>query len=265
MAEEDEIALIRKSLLDDGFAIIKSIVPDVECDRFVSESIKPALDELTGFREDDSSTFEGVEGAMVHNRGKDPIQGKDARWPALMESQRLNGILNALHGSGSWEWLHDDNVGWIHIRFPTKTQEQHEEMNRLPKVADYGWHVDGGHFDFHKYDSPEQSVILLPMVRDVGATGGATKIIRGSQKEVGEYLSYKGREGVHRRMLNEQIKLFLVKAILNKEPSRLTSAEAKKGDVLIIHPFLVHTASVNTIGQPWRITFNMGTRWKNRG
>ena len=254
---------IRRRLEQDGFVIIRGVVEEGECDRFSHDSVLPAITELTKFRENDPETFKGVEGTMVHNKGKDPIQSSDARWPALMESPRLNAILDNLHGGGSrWEWLHDDNVGWIHIRFPNVSEEQSREQSRLPKVGDFGWHVDGGHFDFHKFDSPEQSVILLPMVRDVSELGGATKIIRGSHKEVGEYLAYKGREGVHRRMLNEQIKMYFVHSILNKEPERLCAASAKKGDVLLMHPFLIHTAAVNAKGFPWRLTFNMGTKWK---
>ena len=258
-----EIGRIRRALEQDGFVIIPDIVEECECDRFLADSVIPAIHELTGFRENQPETFDTVEGTMLHNRGKDPIQNEDARWPALMENTRLKAILDDLHGGGSrWEWLHDDNIGWIHIRFPIASEEQSREQSRLPKVGDYGWHVDGGHFDFHKFDSPEQSVILLPMVRDVSEMGGATKLIKASHKEVGEYLAYKGREGVHRRMLNEQVKMYFVNSILNKEPERLCAASATKGSVLLMHPFLIHTAAVNAVGFPWRITFNMGTKWK---
>ena len=33
------------------------------------------------------------------------------------------------------------------------------------------------------------------------------------------------------------------------------------GDVLLMHPFLVHAAGIAEIGHPMRIAFNMGVRW----
>ena len=127
-------------------------------------------------------------------------------------------------------------------------------------------HADARSFNLNPTHTrhAEQSVIILPMVRDVQAMGGATRILRGSQVEVGNYLACCGRSGVEMRLLNEYCQYFIARKIVRLEPDRVVAAEAKKGDVLIMHPHVVHASCFNTIGSPWRITFNMGTRFTSR-
>ena len=41
------------------------------------------------------------------------------------------------------------------------------------------------------------------------------------------------------------------------------AAPCKAGDILILHPFVIHSASRNISSSKLRITFNMGIRWKS--
>ena len=158
-SEESPLASLRAALATSGFYVLRSVVSEEECDRFLKEQVLKAVEKHTDYREGYPETYAGTDGTMVHNGGKDPIEGEEGRWPALMDNEKLNDIISQLHGgSGQWDWLHSDNVGWIHIRFPTRSEGYaSSEANLL----DLGWHVDGGHFKFHKYHSPGEDRMTM--------------------------------------------------------------------------------------------------------
>jgi len=187
---------------------------------------------------------------------------------------RLNRFLDLLHetdephdagNTPSWKWLHDDNVGWIHIRFPHSPASS--PASPAPPCVwppSVGWHVDGGHFNVHHLNSCSQSFIILPMVRDVKPGGGGTCVLAGSHIQVAQYLLQKGRAGSTHRRLNEMVANYLVPKAAVMIPNNFVDCAAAAGDVLILHPHVAHAASHCNAGHPQRITFNMGTQWNRK-
>jgi hypothetical protein len=152
-------------------------------------------------------------------------------------------------------------MGWIHLRFPNYTVGDDDRI--LPTAFEpYSrgqWHVDDGHFYHHKLDSPEQSVTLLPMLRPVNALGGNTLIIKNSHKKVARYLARQGHVGVTYRRLYAYANYIAE----NADPlDIIEAATCTAGDILVMHPFVVHSSSKNTEGSPWRVSFNMTIMWK---
>eukprot|EP01083_Nonionella_stella_P041667 112883_1 len=242
-------------------------------------------------------------------RDCDPLTVNDGYWSALFDNERLNGILDELHnvpiGKGRteikdggdihsakrqqqkrrrWEYLHSGSVGWIHVRLPISICNE-QQGNGRQTVGLHGndesfyipngertWHVDGGHFSPHCLGSIEQSVILLPMIRNVKSNGGGnTVILAGSHKDIAQKL-HNEKNGIDKNILNEYCEEMATQWPREKI---LEAAPSNSGDVWLFHPFLVHSAGRNTrrvdINESnisskskdfFRLTFNIGTRWR---
>ena len=199
-----------------------------------------------------------------------------------------------------WEYLHPKNVGWIHVRLPISYDDHFQKKDKIhnfigpandrtnndlneEKQGDFHipinentWHVDGGHFSPHYLSSLDQSVILLPMIRNIQHHEGYgnTVLLRGSHVKIARKLHSKRKEGIDETKLREYCedlsKIWPKEAIMEVSP-------CDAGDVLLLHPFLVHSAGWNTrqiieVDQMhndsvitedcFRLTFNIGTRWK---
>ena len=249
-----------------GYVILKNCIEKKECDRFCREVIEPTLSRFNIFFDNPESwnientgqfmtndgLVEGVPfGVMVRNPdGSDPItDSREKLWPSFLKSSKLTNFLDFLHGSSmNWQWLHPKNIGWIHLRFPIATTFSMFRPN---------WHVDGGHLRIHKLDSPEQSVVVLPVLQDVSKLGGNTVLVPGSHIKIMKELS-RAEEGISYQDLTS-----LSEHIANNcnDSEKTVAAPSSAGDILVIHPFLVHASSGNAVNNRVRVTFNMGVRW----
>lgn len=257
-----------EELKHNGFIVISGILDPDTCKTFDRNIVQPALFENGAILEDDPSTWnsellkamatgdykkdEGVlTGVMVRKSdGSDPISDEDS-----ISLDCLKPILHQLHGgmeeNPSWDWIHS-NVGWIHVRFPVNEEGEEFRTDLL------SWHVDGGHFSPHFLDSPEQSVIILPMIRDVADGGGNTVVLKQSHIYIAKKLKEAGNRGIPKEItqnLNDVAKIW---------PKHLieTISPCNAGDILIMHPFLIHSAGRAQKNHPLRIAFNMGLKWK---
>jgi hypothetical protein len=251
-----------------GYVVIKGILDSATCKNFDRNVVQPALFQHAGILEDDSSTWNNSEflksiatadfqkdgvlkGVMVRKHdGSDPISDENS-----ISLDCLNPILHQLHGGTDenpcWDWIHS-NVGWIHVRFPLGETDEKYTTDSL------SWHVDGGHFSPHYLESPEQSVIILPMIRDVADGGGNTVVLKKSHIYIAQELKEAGSYGISKDItqnLNRVAKMW---------PNYLieTISPCKAGDILLMHPLLVHTAGRALKNHPLRIAFNMGVKWK---
>jgi hypothetical protein len=97
-----------------------------------------------------------------------------------------------------------------------------------------GWHKDGDWFR-HFLDSPEQGLLGIVFWRDVVADQGATYVVADSIGPVARLLA------AHREGLDPPVSVReIVGAAHDFRP--LT---ARQGTIMWVHPFLVHSASVN--------------------
>jgi hypothetical protein len=263
-----------------GFVLLRGAIDPAACTSYVADTVMPAIHAYSPYREVEPSSWLTIADRMIAPTGGDMVRdasGPDVhhmdpikqggRWPFLFECEALNAFLDEWHATTTsaslastrnWQWLHDDNVGWIHIRFPQK-------QGAWEDIPSTGWHVDGSHFDSHRINSPEQSVVVLPVMRDIDMKGGGTSILKYSHTEVADFLSRQGRWGSSKRRLNEYVGYLVSKERYrherNSAESNFVQCVASAGDILILHPFVAHAASICEEPNPWRITFNMGTRW----
>ena len=252
-AEQHEAAM--ESLRTHGFVVLKGVVAESEVHRFREQAVAPAL-ARAGRSLVDANTWPGGEGEMVKATELDdvhgdwypiPLSSPDGRWPAFFESSALNGFLNYIHGGmNNWEWNDGarNGCGWIHLRYPVA--ETIEETRSSPG----GWHIDGQ----SDLSSPPfyRSVVCLPLVTPIAQGGGGTALAVGSHLEVARALNA-------RDLRVDQLASRLARRC------DVAYATGDEGDVLVMHPFLVHSASRAMRGQPVRVSFNLATRWKAEG
>lgn len=124
-----------------------------------------------------------------------------------------------------------------------------------------GWHVDGDFF-VHYLDSPEQGLLVIPLWSDIAAGGGGTYICPGAIPVVAKHL-HDHPEGVSPRMTprakNPEMKqedgLKWYNDLAASMPDEaFVEATGVVGDVYLLHPLMMHSASNNQLRQVRVIT-----------
>ena len=110
-----------------------------------------------------------------------------------------------------------------------------DEPWRAPSAAVQGWHKDGDFFR-HFLDSPEQGLLTLVLWSDIAPRGGGTFIAPDSVGVVARFLA-SHPEGL---LPNEVPCRELI-----KECNEFVEMSGNVGDVVLLHPFMLHTVSQN--------------------
>jgi len=107
-----------------------------------------------------------------------------------------------------------------------------------------GWHKDGDFF-WHFLDSPEQGLLVIVIWRDIAPKGGGTFLAPDSVGHVARYL-LEHPEGLH------PFEGGFEKPITECHDFR--EATGKAGDVILMHPYMLHASSQNHSGKARFIT-----------
>jgi hypothetical protein len=114
-----------------------------------------------------------------------------------------------------------------------------------------GWHVDGDFF-VHYLDSREQGLLVIPLFTDIAPGGGATMICPEAIPTVAKHL-YEHPEGVSPRMTPRGDPDFTKEKnlawfnSLAKRSTHFVEATGQIGDVYLLHPLMLHSASSNPL------------------
>ncbi|KIO77847.1 hypothetical protein TH53_06830 [Pedobacter lusitanus] len=153
-------------------------------------------------------------------------------------TSRYVDAIDDLLGEGRWH-TNKDSFGWIPLRFPGFS-------NPPWKSPLTGWHVDGINF-CHHLNSPEQGLAGMEMFSNIEKGGGGTALRIGSHKYIAQLLHRSGSAGISYQEL---------KGIADQaEDFPVEEATGNAGDVLWMHPFLIHARSPN-VSQTVRIAAN---------
>ncbi|KAJ5939773.1 hypothetical protein N7466_002907 [Penicillium verhagenii] len=156
---------------------------------------------------------------------------------------------------GGEERIEEDSATWndafiVNLGTP-------EMDGKWPRPSELqGWHVDGDFF-VHFLDSPEQGLLVIPLFSDIQQHGGGTMICADSVKLVARFL-YDNPRGVSPYMVPRGWKLRKPKedfydSIL-KQCNDFHEMTGNVGDVILLHPLMVHSQSVNSLRIPRIIT-----------
>lgn len=129
----------------------------------------------------------------------------------------------------------------------------------------FDWHVDGDFF-VHFLDSPEQALLVIPLFSDILPGGGGTMIAADGIDIFAEYLaahpegvipedytfrpSYCG--GTHSEWKDHPGYWHHLDEI--KRCERFVELTGETGDVVLMHPLMMHSASKNVLRLPRVIT-----------
>lgn len=165
-----------------------------------------------------------------------------AAWGAMHEL--LGGNIDP--SSGQWSDGFIVNLG---------TEEW--AKNRPPPTDLDNWHVDGDFF-VHFLDSPEQGLLVIPIFSDIEPTGGGTMIAPDGISVIARHLR-DHPEGVSPRMVPvgqepeyEGLGWYINK--IRTECKDFHEMTGKAGDVVLMHPLMLHSASRNSLRVPRVIT-----------
>jgi len=132
-----------------------------------------------------------------------------------------------------------------------------EWENKVPHPKELeNWHVDGDFF-MHYLDSPEQALLVVPLFTEIKPHGGGTMICPDAIPSIAKHL-HDHPEGVLPRMCPRGQKPtheglgFYIDII--QKCSVFHELTGNIGDVILMHPFMVHSASRNSLRIPRIIT-----------
>jgi hypothetical protein len=112
-----------------------------------------------------------------------------------------------------------------------------------------GWHVDGDFF-IHYLDSPEQGLLVIPLFTDIAPGGGGTAICPDSIPKIAKHL-HDHPEGVSPRMTPRDEPGFRAEKDRDffngvaRDCERFVEVTGDCGDVYLLHPLMLHSASRN--------------------
>ncbi|KAF1835397.1 hypothetical protein BDW02DRAFT_568137 [Decorospora gaudefroyi] len=117
-----------------------------------------------------------------------------------------------------------------------------------------GWHVDGDFF-VHYLDSPEQALLVIPLWTDIVAGGGGTFLCPDAITHVARHL-FEHPEGVSPRMtpraqnpefVQEHGLKWFNDLAASMPDDAFVEATGVVGDVYLLHPLMLHSASNNQL------------------
>ncbi len=108
-----------------------------------------------------------------------------------------------------------------------------------------GWHKDGWHFR-HFLNSPEQGLLTVPIFSDIQPRSGGTFVAADSIRPVAELLA-KHPAGLHPDSV--QGAGYLIPGLV-EQCSEFAELTGEAGDMVLLHPYMLHRVSVNPSRRP---------------
>lgn len=139
------------------------------------------------------------------------------------------------------------NLGTPDLELETTRRHPHELDN---------WHVDGDFF-VHFLDSPEQALLVIPVFNDIKPAGGATYIAPEGIRHVASYLAAHPEgvvpAGPPPRLVSSASPYadpqddpeVYIHGDVAKKCSQFAEMTGNVGDVILLHPLMLHSASKN--------------------
>lgn len=257
------ISELLKNYERDGYIVLKKAMIKNQCKKLIKETIIPILHKkkiyLTKSESWKEKNGEKKDGDLIYGPKAGHIiskNNKHFRFPALFKSKKLNNILNIIHSRNNsrykkwkYNYLAKEGLGWIHLRYPYYKYKNKESDNVV--CPEDSFHLDG--LNYKNQINPKQSVVLLPFITSVKKNEGGTAVIPGSHKLINDYILR------HNYKSNKYLDS-VVDKITNDNYESIIDIHGEQGDILIMHPHLVHSSSFADINSNVRITFNLSTQ-----
>lgn len=143
-------------------------------------------------------------------------------------TQRVWDAYDDVLGEGRYEKA--KFLGWWPIAFPGFDAPPWKEPTD-------GWHVDGIQFHHH-VNSRDQGLLPIFLLSDIGAGDGGTCVSVGSHKITARILADAEPAGLDVHSLANKVRAF--------PREKVVETNGRAGDVMLLHPFMLHARSANT-------------------
>ncbi|KAL0950803.1 hypothetical protein HGRIS_007568 [Hohenbuehelia grisea] len=233
--------------LNEGYIVIKNAFTKEQATQW-TETMWIRL----GLDPNDKSTWDGRERIHMPWHSREEVRSFAPKaWGAITDL--LGGEERIDAECSSWGDSFIVNLG---------TDELESEEKTHPR--DLGnWHVDGDFF-VHYLDSPEQALLVIPIFSDIRADGGGTMICPDGIDMIAEYLSAHP-EGVLPTGLSFTPSTTTYSVYQDdphywshlkevKRCNKFVEMTGEIGDVVLLHPLMLHSASKNYLRVPRVIT-----------
>ncbi|KAF8078290.1 hypothetical protein FPV67DRAFT_1464832 [Lyophyllum atratum] len=233
--------------LNDGYVVIK--------DAFTKEKAADWTANIwtrLGMDPNDKSTWDRERIHMPSHKRELVAEFAPRAWDAIKDL--LGGEDRIDEKSSSWGDSFIVNLGTDGL----------ERANELVDPQDLdNWHVDGDFF-VHYLDSPEQALLVIPIYSDIRAGGGGTMISPDGMPLIAQYLaahpegvlptglSFTPSTSTHADPKEDPGYWSHLKEIKNCE--KFVEMTGEIGDVVLMHPLMMHSASKNYTRVPRIIT-----------
>jgi len=204
-----------EQFMDKGHVLVKAAFP--------RELVDPALErvwEALPVDRHDQSTWTSRFHHVPQNFDGGPYA---ASW-----TDRVHGAFDDLLGAG--RWVGRTAQGWWPVIFPG-----FDKPPWSPPAE--GWHVDGQQFHHH-LDSADQALLPIFLWSDIGPGDGGTAVAEGSHKVTARILAAHEPDGLSA--------LELAQLVAAEPRPSVVEVNGEAGDVVLLHPFMLHTGGPNT-------------------
>ncbi|KAI1878189.1 uncharacterized protein JN550_000371 [Neoarthrinium moseri] len=199
-----------------------------------------------GMSPDDKTTWTKPRVNMPSHRTFDVAEFAPRAWAAICEL------------CGGQERIDEDRSRlWRDSLIVNLGSPEGEGRPTPPRSLD-NWHVDGDFF-VHYLDSPEQGLLVIPLFTDIRPQGGGTVICPDAIPRVAGWL-HEHPDGVSPRMVPRGHPDFARERNLEWYCDVVQGCEAfveatgQVGDVYLLHPLMMHSASNNALREVRIIT-----------
>ena len=231
----------------DGYVILRGVIRKTDCHELMTKGIKPVLRKNRLYYTGKKHRL-NKRGTFFYGKDGQPLSKKWRKWKPLFKNPRLNLSICDMHPHSSWKWVDGavDGLGWIHMRYPYS-------RSKLWKAPSKGWHLDGLLTD--NSINSEKSVTIIPLVTSITNNGGGTALFKGSHKLINDWIL----TGQNRCSLQDYIDKIMDKELVSN--NNIVETTGEEGDILVMHPHLLHAPSLCNKNNKLRVTFNLSVNY----
>lgn len=223
------------SFLNHGYMVLEDCLDLTIADRWIDEAY-----ERLGYDPNDTSTWEKDIVWMDHKNQLPVWEVAPKAWAAICDvvggEERIENRVKSIE-SGHFTTI--NSFIWSDA-FIVNFRRGADEPWQPPSANVSGWHKDGSYFK-HFLDSREQALLPIVLWSDMMHQGGGTFIAPDSVRQVAKFLMAHP-EGVKPGQIPT--------AELIHQCTEFKEVTGKAGDFVIVHPFMLHASSQNTLKQP---------------
>ena len=190
-----------------------------------------------GMDPEDKSTWKASRTHMPHHRIFDASAMSPRAWAAICEI------------CGGEDRINPESKDWRDSLIVNLGSPEFEDKPIPPQELE-GWHVDGDFF-VHYLDSREQGLLVIPLFTEITSEAGGTVICPEGIPKVAKWL-YEHPDGVSPRMVPRGHPDFAKEKNLEwfnncvQSCNSFIEATGQVGDVYLLHPLMLHSATHNS-------------------